>query len=145
MKQDGSYATSNSDIMREAHRHFSDFYKADSRIDANCQRWMMQHIQRFFEDNDISQLNEPITVNEVLLVLKSFSPDKCRGPDGWPSEFFLFFFKIMGAEVAEVVELFRVQGMMLANLNSTFIALIPKSEEPIFFLDYKTIDLCNLI
>ena len=106
---------------------------------------MLQHIQRIFDEDVITVLNKPITVNEVQSVLKSFSPDKCPGPDGWPSEFFLFFFELMGSEIAEVVEQFRVQGKMPANINSNFIALIPKTKDPTSFVDFRSIALCNLI
>lgn len=98
-----------------------------------------------FDDDAINVLNKPISKNEVLSVLKSFTLDKCPGPDGWPSEFFLFFFDIMGNEIADVAEQFRVNGNIPANLNSMFIALVPKAVDSTSFGDFRLIALYNLI
>lgn len=36
-------------------------------------------------------------------------------------------------------------GKMLATFNSTFIALIPKSDDPSSFQEFRSISLCNCI
>ena len=105
----------------------------------------MDHIHRIYEEEDIKILDEHISVDEVEGVLKSFPHDKCPGPDGWTSEFFLFFFDIMGAEIAEMEELFRTTGHIPSNLNLTFIALIPKNDDPSSFGEYRPIALYNLM
>ena len=106
---------------------------------------MLCHVHKMFEDDSVEALNRPIIEEEVLSTLRSFSPDKCSGPDGWPSEFYLFFFDQMGPLITEVVEHTRMMGHMPINFNSTFIALIQKSGEPYTFMDFKPISLCNLI
>ena len=58
-------------------------------------------------DEAVNSIDKIITGNEVLLVLKYFSHDKCLGADGWPAEFFIFFFDIMGTELTEIVEQFQ--------------------------------------
>ena len=105
----------------------------------------MEHVHRVFDANAISALDRAITENEVLKVPKAFSPDKCPGPDGWPSEFFIHFFHLMGAELTQIIEHIRLRGVMPANLNSTFIALIPKMDEPQTFVDFRPIALCNIL
>ena len=44
-----------------------------------------------------------------------------------------------------MVEESRVLGKVCGSLNSTFVALIPKSDKPSSFAGYRPISLCNLI
>ena len=84
-------------------------------------------------------------MEEVESSLKYFKKDKSPGPDGWPVEFYLDFFDILGPELVNVVETSRREGRVTPSLNSTFIALIPKKEKPTSFVDFRLISLCNLV
>ena len=77
--------------------------------------------------------------------LKSFKKEKAPGPDGFPVEFFLAFFDLLGEELVELVEDARISGRVLPSLNSTFITLVPKSDKPTTFTNFCPISLCNLI
>ena len=44
-----------------------------------------------------------------------------------------------------LVEDIRVNGQVPSILNATFIALIPKTEKPLTFDDFRPISLCNLV
>lgn len=59
--------------------------------------------------------------------------------------FFLGLLDTLELDVFRVVEEFRVGGKMLASFNTTFIALIPKNENPSSFKDFRPISLCNCI
>jgi hypothetical protein len=60
-------------------------------------------------------------------------------------EFFLDFFDLVGDEIVEMVEESRKKGRVSGALNATFLALIPKSENPGSFGDFRPIALCNLV
>ena len=77
--------------------------------------------------------------------LKLFNKDKAPGRDGWPVEFYLFFFDLLKNELLSAVDTTRVTGIIPASLNSTFIALIPKKDNPQTFADFRPICLCNLL
>lgn len=51
----------------------------------------------------------------------------------------------MGDELLEMIEMIRTKGHIPGDISSTFIALIPKSSEPISFSDYRPIALCNVL
>jgi hypothetical protein len=93
---------------------------------------------------DSNHLDSPCTLQEVLDALKSFNKDKSPGPDDWTVEFFLHFFDLVGVELLELVEDSRLRGKVIGALNSTFLTLIPKENNPTTFGDYRPIALCNL-
>jgi len=52
---------------------------------------------------------------------------------------------LIGSELLKVVEESQMVGHMHAPLNTTFIALIPKSNSPQTFEDFRPISLCICI
>jgi len=60
-------------------------------------------------------------------------------------EFFLHIFDLLGLGIHAAVEESRTPGSVCGGLNTTFIALIEKSEKPLSFYDYRPISLCNLL
>ena len=92
-----------------------------------------------------SNLSCPVSIGEVEHALKSFKKYCSPGPDGWPVEFYLFFFDLLKNELLSAVDTTRVTGIIPASLNSTFIALIPKKDNPQNFAEFRPISLCNLL
>jgi hypothetical protein len=88
---------------------------------------------------------EEVTEDKLKVVLHIFQKSKIPGPDGWTIEFFLNFFDILGKDLLSVVEENRREGHMHAPLNSTFIALIPKNDNPQGLDEFRPISLCNCI
>jgi hypothetical protein len=78
------------------------------------------------------------------VALTSFNKDRSPGPDGWTVEFFIHFFDLVGPNLLELVEDSRLHGRIIGTLNSTFLTLIPKENNPSTFGDYRPISLCNL-
>jgi hypothetical protein len=52
---------------------------------------------------------------------------------------------MVGDELLEVVEDSRKRGEMISSINLTFLALIPKSNKPSSFGDYRPISLCKFV
>jgi 23S rRNA U2552 (ribose-2'-O)-methylase RlmE/FtsJ len=77
-------------------------------------------------EEEVKVLENPVTKEEVLEVLKEFMKDKTPGPDGWTVEFCLHFFELVASDLVEAVEEARMIGAMYKGMNTTFIALIPK-------------------
>jgi hypothetical protein len=59
-------------------------------------------------------------------------------------EFFLSFFELVGQDLLDMVEESRIRGEVISSINSTFLALIPKVNNPTAFSDFRSIALCNL-
>jgi hypothetical protein len=95
-------------------------------------------------EDEVIILEKSCIREEILEVLKGFTKDKSLGPDGWIVEFFLHFFELVGQDFLDVVEETRLKGEVIKQINSTFLALIPKVNSPNTFNDFLSISLCNL-
>ena len=60
-------------------------------------------------------------------------------------EFFLHFFDLVGKDLLSAVDCARISGHITPSVNSTFLALIPKKDKPVTFVDFRPISLCNLV
>jgi hypothetical protein len=89
-------------------------------------------------------LYNPVTMEELKDVLFHFKKDKSPGPDGWTIDFFTFFFDLVGEDLLAMVEESRRLGSISGSINSIFLTLIPKTNNPTIFEDFRPISLCNL-
>eukprot|EP00253_Pinus_taeda_P006109 PITA_06109 len=105
----------------------------------------VQSFPRFVEEDEAEDLTILVTKEEIEATMKLMGKDKSPGPDGWTIELFLHFYEQIGAEITEVVEESRQKGVIYRPFNSTFIALIPKKDDPESFEDFRPISLCNCI
>ena len=88
---------------------------------------------------------DEVSIGEIEGALKTFKKDKIPWLDGWLVEFFLEFFDLMGGDLLNALEFSRLSGRVTPSLNSTFLALIPKKDKPVSFVDFRPISLCNLV
>ena len=85
----------------------------------------------------VDYLIEEFSIGEIEGPLKTFKKDKSPGPNGWPVEFFLEFFDLIGRDLLNAMECSRVSRRVNPSLNSTFLSLIPKriNMSPLQILD----------
>ena len=79
------------------------------------------------------------TLKEVEDVLKGFKKDKSPWIDGWPVDFCLHFFDLLGQDILNVIEHSRIEGRVIGALNATFITLIPKCDKPSTLAEFRPI------
>jgi len=60
-------------------------------------------------------------------------------------EFYLHFFDLLKDDLLDLVEDVRISGRLVGRLKYTFLALIPKVNNPKKFGDFRSISLCNLV
>jgi hypothetical protein len=88
---------------------------------------------------------EKVGKEELHLILQSFQKDKIPGPDGLPMEFFLGCYEFVEEDLRRVIEVSRTSDKILATFNTTFIASIPKANNPTSFDNFHSISFCNCI
>ena len=70
---------------------------------------------------------------------------KSLGPDGWPIEFFVHLFELLGIELTLVINEPRIVGQIPSGMNSTYIAISPRRDKYETFNDFRPTYLCNII
>jgi hypothetical protein len=125
--------------------HFKDLFKAQAGSSIAEIVKAVRFFPRFVEDEERESLMLEVSEKELLVVMNSFQKGKSLGPDGWPIEFYLGFFDLLGNDILKVVEESRKNGHIHEPINATFIALIPKTDNPTSFDDFRPISLCNCI
>jgi hypothetical protein len=85
------------------------------------------------------------TMEEIGVALNQMPPLKAPGPDGFSACFYQKNWAVMGEEVCGVILNFLNSGIMNKDLNSTYIALIPKVPNPSRVSEFRPISLCNVL
>jgi hypothetical protein len=116
--------------------HFKNLFKVDERVSIDAIVQLALFFPRFVDEVDNRELMEEVTEEELKEVLHSFQKDKSPDPDGWSMDFFMGLFDFIGKDILRVVEESRSNGFMHPPLNATFIALIPKKDDPQSFEDF---------
>ena len=124
--------------------YFENIFKDEGLTCLDQQLKVISFFPRMIPFELSSRLTSQVTLKELELALKSFKKDRSPGPDGWPVEFYLHFFDLLGPTLVQTVDLTRISRFIPPALNSTFITLIPKKDKPRSFADFRPISLCNL-
>ncbi|XP_074305581.1 uncharacterized protein LOC141640800 [Silene latifolia] len=91
-----------------------------------------------------SRLRRPFTAKEVRKAVFQIGALKSPGPDGVPGIFYQKCWHFVKHDVTKAVLSILNSGMVLKELNRTFITLVPKTEHPEGVGDYRPISLCNV-
>eukprot|EP00253_Pinus_taeda_P027834 PITA_27834 len=125
--------------------HFKRTYRAPPYANLAEIIQVAQLFPRFVDQEADRELSKEITIGELKATIKWFKKDKSPGSSRWLIKFYLYFFETLGADLLKVLENSRTSGKILESFTSTFIALIPKSDNPSTFDDYILISLYNCI
>jgi hypothetical protein len=100
--------------------------------------------QRVTADMNANLLRE-FTSSEVETALNQMHPLKSPGPDGFSACFYQRAWSTVKVEVCQTVLGYLNHGLFDADINATYIALIPKIKNPSRVSDYRPISLCNVL
>ncbi|KAM6580133.1 hypothetical protein CsatA_003907 [Cannabis sativa] len=99
--------------------------------------------QRKVSDAENLDLCRVPTIDEIKSMVWRLHPLKAPGPDGFSGIFYRMYWDTVGTEICEMVQDFFRCGKLPEQINRTFICLIPKSENPSSFDQFRPISLCN--
>ena len=87
----------------------------------------------------------PFTDKEIKDAIQSIPPIKSPGPDGFNTCFYKTCWSVLGIQVCLAIKEFFSTRILLEELNTTRIVLIPKIQSPKTTFDFRPIACCNLI
>jgi hypothetical protein len=133
---EGSIFTLLVDIKKEAFDYFNSLYKEQETPNMAAKVKIASMFPKIFTEEDLIRITQPMSLEELKSVLFKFKKSKSPDSDGWSAEFFTFFFDEVGQDLLDMVEDSRRLGLVGGSLNSTFLALIPKTQKPKIFEDF---------
>ena len=89
-------------------------------------------------------LSQEFTVEKVKAAIGQMHPTKAPGLDGMSTLFYQKYWDIVGCDVANMVLNALNSNASIANLNNTYITLVPKVKMPNKMKDFHPISLCNV-
>lgn len=92
-----------------------------------------------------AQFIKEVTDDEIFNVSKRMPKNKFPGPNGYTSEFFIVEWEIVGILVISAIMEFFQTSKLLKQLNSTVIALIPKTQHLTMITEFGPISCCNIV
>jgi hypothetical protein len=92
----------------------------------------------------LDELTEPFSRKEIDDVIKAMPSDRAPGPDGFNGLFLKKCWPIIKYDYYRLVEEFQEGSLKLANINGSYITLVPKKPSPLVVSDYRPISLTNV-
>lgn len=86
-------------------------------------------------------LEAPFSEVEVWSTIKDCGGSKAPGPDDFTFKFFKEFWDTIKADVMQVFDWFRDEGMLNKGCNSSFRTPVPKVSNPVYFSEFHPISL----
>jgi hypothetical protein len=81
--------------------------------------------------------------DEIKKAVFDMNADGAPGPDGFGGHFYQFFWDIVAADVVSSVQEFFCTGVVIPNLNSNILVLIPKVPGAASMAEFRPIALAN--
>ena len=97
--------------------HFSQVFSNDKQTCLLAQLKVVILFPSMIPPEEAHCLVDPVMLSEIEGALKAFKKDRSLGPDGWPVEFFLHFFKLLGKDLLAVVDFAKISGHITLPLT----------------------------
>ncbi|XP_068122426.1 arylsulfatase H-like [Hyperolius riggenbachi] len=124
---------------------FKKLYSSPNSCDENKSLSWLEKVQlKTLSQDELADLNAPITTSEITSVIKTLSNSKAPGPDGLSSEFYKILQKDISPTLVNVYDEILKNSRFLPSANETYIKLIfKKNKDPTKPESYRPISLIN--
>jgi hypothetical protein len=110
---------------------------------------MLFNLPEILEDhsqtNLFASLECPFLEKEIKDVIDDLPNDKSPGPDGFNNEFMKCYWPIISKDVCAMIQDFHDEKLSLESINSSYITLIAKIDNPMLANDFRPISLLNSV
>ena len=145
LREDGSTANNSKAILHEVRNYYENLF---SEVEGNCssQDELLKVIDAVIGKEENSSLTEEVDEMEVRSAIFSMKNGKTPGLDGLSVEFYKEMWHIIKAEFLQVVK-YILQcdvKVLLKNINSGVITLIPKGSDLSDIINWRPITMLNV-
>ena len=127
----GEVTTDTTEIRSIIRDYYKQLYanKMDNleEIDKVLERYNIPRLNQ----EEIDNINRPITCNEIETVIKNLPTNKSPGPDGFTGEFYQTFSKELTFILLKLFQKTAEEGTFLSSFYEATITLIPKPDKDI--------------
>ena len=111
------------------------------KVDTFLERYYLLRLNQ----EEIENMNRPITINEVETVIKNLPTNKSPEPDGFTSEFYQTFREELTPILLKLFQKLAEEGTLPNSFYETTITLIPKPDKDVTKEEnYRPISLMNI-
>ncbi|KAA3460139.1 reverse transcriptase [Gossypium australe] len=137
----GEWCSDQDNLSEEAVKYFENLYGETTSTPTNVPSEIFPRLKQ----QDIDFLNKAISNEEIKKALFDMAPLKAPGSDGYHAHFFQSQWDTVGGAVCEWVQGIFAGNSIEKDLNNTLIVLIPKTERPEEFSQFRPISLCSVL
>ena len=143
--ENGEITIDNTEIQRIIRDYYQQLYanKMDNleEMDKSLEKYNFPKLNQ----EDIENLNRPITSTEIETVIRNLPTNKSPGPDGFTAEFYQKFREQLTPILLKVFQKIAEEGKFPNSFYEATITLIPKSDKDATKKEnYRPISLMNL-
>ena len=140
---DGETIQNQCEILKTLQRHFSGVFRSHDTEDNHTDFLNCIELKQLSEVN-IAEMTKPLTLDEVGRALYAMKNNKSPGSDGFPAEFYKYFWVDLKFIVMRMLSSCYALGVMPHSLQEGIVTLIPKSGKPRNQINsYRPITLLN--
>ncbi|KAL6088019.1 hypothetical protein STEG23_035602 [Scotinomys teguina] len=141
----GDITTDNEEIQRIIRSYFKNLYSTKLKNLKEMDKFLDRyHIPKLDQDQ-IDNLNRPITPEEIETVIKSLPTKKSPGPDGFSVEFYQIFKEELIQILFKLFHTIETEGTLPNSFYEATVTLIPKTHKDTTRKEnYRPISLMNI-
>ena len=140
---DDSVVSDHDGICHSWVRFYSSLFTAEE-VDLSLQEELLSHVSARLSSEQASLCEGYLSVEEVFTALKGMAKGKAPGSDGFPMEFYLAFWDILGRDLVEVLNASLDSGTLPFSQRGALISLIFKKGDRLLHKNWRPISLLNV-